>query len=67
MKFHPNAVRGIDGSKKLLTLISSFMNKGGSHVQFNIVDSKMLKEAQKHPESNRDLFSKSFRIYTVLG
>lgn len=55
MKFHPNAVRGLDGSKKLLTMISAFMNKGGFHVQFNIVDSKMLKEAQKHPEANRDL------------
>lgn len=26
-----------------------------SKVQFNIVDSKMLKEAQKHPDQNRDL------------
>ena len=55
MKFHPNAVRGLDGSQKLLTMIAAFMNKGGFHVQFNIVDSKMLKEAQKRPEENRDL------------
>lgn len=55
MKFHPNAVRGLDGSKKLLALIRSYMSQGGFHVQFNIVDSKMLKEAQKHPDQNRDL------------
>ena len=55
MKFHPNAVKGIDGSKKLLALIRSYMDQGGFHVQFNIVDSKMLKDAQKHPDAYRDL------------
>lgn len=55
MKFHPNAVRGLDGSRKLLALIRSYMSQGGFHVQFNIVDSKMLKEAQKNPDQNRDL------------
>ena len=53
MKFHPNAVKGIDGSKKLLALIRSYMDQGGFHVQFNIVDSKMLKDAQKHPDAYR--------------
>lgn len=55
MKFHPNAVRGLEGSKKLLTLIRSYMSQGGFHVQFNIVDTKQLIEAQKHPDANRDL------------
>ncbi len=55
MKFHPNAVRGLDGSKKLLDLIRSYMSQGGFHVQFNIVDFKMSKEAQKNPDENRDL------------
>jgi len=27
----------------------------GFHVQFNVVDSKMLKDAQAHPENYRDL------------
>jgi 4-hydroxyphenylacetate decarboxylase large subunit len=31
------------------------MKKGGFHVQYNIVDSKILKEAQLHPEEYRDL------------
>lgn len=55
MKFHPNAVRGLEGSKKLLTLIRSYMSQGGFHVQFNIVDTKQLIEAQKNPAANRDL------------
>ncbi len=55
LKFHPNSVRGFDGSKKLLELIRSYMKQGGFHLQFNIVDSKMLKEAQKLPEAHRDL------------
>jgi len=31
------------------------MRKGGFHIQFNIVDSKVLKDAQKHPNNYRDL------------
>lgn len=55
MKFHPNAVRGLEGSRKLLSLIRSYMSQGGFHVQFNIVDSRQLKEAQQNPDANRDL------------
>jgi formate C-acetyltransferase len=28
---------------------------GGHHIQFNIVDAKILHSAQKHPETYRDL------------
>jgi len=28
---------------------------GGYHVQYNIVDAKMLKDAQEHPENYPDL------------
>ncbi len=55
IKIHPTAVRGIEGSKKLLDLTRAYMRKGGFHVQYNIVDSKMLKDAQEHPENYRDL------------
>ena len=55
LKLHPNAVKGIEGSKKLLDLTRSYMRKGGFHIQFNIVDSKVLKDAQKHPNNYRDL------------
>lgn len=55
MKFHPNAVKGINGSRKLLSLIRSYMSQGGFHVQFNIVDSKQLREAQEKPDAFREL------------
>ncbi|WP_347453877.1 glycine radical domain-containing protein [Clostridium botulinum] len=52
---HPSAIKGIEGSKKLLDLTRSYMRKGGYHIQYNVVDSKVLKEAQVKPESYRDL------------
>lgn len=55
LKLHPNAVAGIEGSRKLLDLTRSYMRRGGYHIQYNIVDSKVLKEAQADPGSYRDL------------
>lgn len=55
MKIHPNAVIGVEGSKKLLDLTRAYMRKGGYHIQYNIVDSKMLIDAQKSPENYREL------------
>ena len=55
LKLHPMAVKGIEGSKKLLELIRSYLRKGGFHIQFNVVDSKMLRDAQAHPEKYRGL------------
>jgi 4-hydroxyphenylacetate decarboxylase large subunit len=31
------------------------MRRGGFHIQFNVVDSKVLREAQIHPELYRGL------------
>lgn len=55
MKIHPSTVRGREGARKLLELIRAYMRRGGFHVQFNIVDSKMLRDAQAHPEKYRGL------------
>ncbi|MHC1758899.1 MAG: 4-hydroxyphenylacetate decarboxylase large subunit [Negativicutes bacterium] len=55
LKIHPSAVHGIEGSKKLLELTRAYMRRGGYHIQFNIVDSKMLKDAQEHQENYREL------------
>ena len=40
----------------LMTLITTYFKRGGTQVQFNMVDSAILKEAQRHPEKHRDLF-----------
>jgi 4-hydroxyphenylacetate decarboxylase large subunit len=55
LKIHPSAIKGNEGSKKLLELTRSYMRKGGFHIQYNIVDSKVLKDAQIKPENYRDL------------
>ena len=55
LKLHPTAVMGAKGTKKLLTLTQSYMRKGGFHIQYNVVDSNMLRDAQKNPENYRDL------------
>jgi 4-hydroxyphenylacetate decarboxylase large subunit len=55
LKLHPTAVRGLNGTRKLLDIIRAYMRKGGFHVQFNVVDSKELRKAQKTPDSYRDL------------
>jgi len=35
-------------------MIKAYLRKGAFHAQFNIVDSRMLKDAQKNPENYRD-------------
>jgi pyruvate-formate lyase len=56
LKFHPSALRGTDGSLKLLQLVRTlFETLTAFQVQFNVVDSRMLRDAQAHPEAYRDL------------
>jgi 4-hydroxyphenylacetate decarboxylase large subunit len=55
VKIHPTAIQGPTGSRKLLDLIQAYMRKGGFHIQFNVVDTKVLKDAQKNPQNYRDL------------
>ena len=55
LKLHPTAVMGTNGTKKLLALTQAYMRKGGFHIQYNVVDSNMLRDAQKNPENYRDL------------
>lgn len=55
MKVHPSAVKGLEGSKKLLDLTRAYMRKGGFHIQYNVVDSRLLRAAQKEPDEYRDL------------
>ena len=40
----------------LATLIRTYFKRGGTQVQFNMVDSAVLRDAQQYPEKHRDLF-----------
>jgi 4-hydroxyphenylacetate decarboxylase large subunit len=55
LKVHPNAIRGVEGARKLLELTRAYMRKGGFHIQYNVVDSRMLRHAQRVPDEYRDL------------
>ena len=55
LKFHPTALKGEKGSRNLLALIKTYFDGPGFHVQFNVVDSQMLRDAQARPERYRDL------------
>jgi len=67
VKFHPTALKGLKGSQALLSLIKTFFDLGGYFIQFNVVDSKMLRDAQRHPEKYRDLLVRvaGFTAYWV--
>ena len=55
MKIHPSAIQGREGARKFLEMIRAYLRKGAFHAQFNIVDSRMLKDAQKNPDKYRGL------------
>ncbi len=55
LKFHPSALQGNRGARNLLALVKTYFDKPGFHLQFNVVDSRMLLDAQAHPENYRDL------------
>jgi formate C-acetyltransferase len=55
MRFNPRALNGEANLKRFASLIRTFCETGGFLVQFNIVDSEMLRVAQKSPEKYKDL------------
>ena len=55
LRINPDAVASEDKIAKLATLVTIFHKMGGFLVQFNIVSTETLREAQKHPEQYKDL------------
>jgi len=55
IKLHPSAVRGRQGARKLVELTRAYLRKGGFHIQYNVVDSATLRDAQKNPAAYREL------------
>ncbi len=55
VKFHPAAVRGEMGMQNLIALTDAFFRLGAQHVQYNVMDSETLRDAQEHPERHGDL------------
>jgi pyruvate formate-lyase/glycerol dehydratase family glycyl radical enzyme len=55
LRFHPTALLGEEGLAKLESFVKAFMSGGGTVVQFNVVDSETLRDAQANPEQYRSL------------
>jgi pyruvate-formate lyase len=51
LRFPGNKIR----PENLLAFVKTYFDKGGTQVQFNMVDSDVLRAAQKEPEKYRDL------------
>jgi pyruvate-formate lyase len=54
-KFTATMVRSDESVEKLVAYTNAFMGSGGSHIQYNMVDTNELKDAKVHPENHRDL------------
>ncbi|MBQ9464362.1 MAG: hypothetical protein IJU67_03690, partial [Lachnospiraceae bacterium] len=66
-KFPKSAVASDADIEKLVAYTNAFMKAGGTHIQYNIVDSEDLKAAKKAPENYQDLIVRvgGFSAYFV--
>lgn len=55
MKFNPAAVAGDEGLKRFAAVVRAYFENKGMHIQFNVIDSATLRDAQAHPEQHKDL------------
>ena len=54
-RFAPSVVVGEEGLDNMASLIRSYFNMDGHHIQFNVFDRNVLLEAQKNPDDYKDL------------
>jgi formate C-acetyltransferase len=54
-RFLPQTLEGEEGIEKLAHLIRGYFRLDGHHIQFNVVGTETLREAQKNPHQYRDL------------
>ncbi len=54
-RFLPQVLEGEEGIEKLAQLIRTYFRLDGHHIQFNVVATATLRDAQKTPEQYRDL------------
>ena len=54
-KFHPSALAGEEGLANLSSLVRSYFDQKGMHVQFNVISRDILVDAQKNPDKYKNL------------
>jgi pyruvate formate-lyase/glycerol dehydratase family glycyl radical enzyme len=55
LSLDPSFISGEEGLESLTSLLKSYVELGGMHIQFNLIDPKVLLDAQTHPDSYRNL------------
>jgi formate C-acetyltransferase len=55
MRLLPLLLKDPENRSKLTDMVSTYFEKGGMHVQFNVVNQEDLIDAQAHPENYQDL------------
>ena len=55
VRFTPSLMGRDEDLRKLASLIRTYFAFGGHHIQFNIVDTETLLDAQKNPENYKDM------------
>lgn len=66
MKFHPSALHTEEGRDKFIALIKTYFALGGEQTQINVLDNKVLLDAQKHPENYQDLIVRIWGFSTYF-
>ena len=66
-KFSSSILASEENVEKLMAYTDAFMRAGGSHIQYNIMDTEQLKDAKRHPEDYSDLIVRigGFSAYFV--
>ncbi len=55
VRFVPQIMKTDEDLQKLVALIRAYFSMGGHHIQFNVIDTETLHDAQQHPDQYRDL------------
>ncbi|MBW2540239.1 MAG: hypothetical protein JRE27_11635, partial [Deltaproteobacteria bacterium] len=55
VKLPPDQLENRTGRDNVVNLVRTLFENNGYHIQFNVLDTEILRDAQKHPEKYRDL------------
>jgi formate C-acetyltransferase len=55
VKLPPDQLETRQGRDNVVNLVRTLFENNGYHIQFSVLDTDMLRDAQKHPENYRDL------------
>lgn len=55
IKLPPDQLKRRKGRDNVLNLVKTYFDNDGYHIQFNVLDTAILRDAQKNPEKYRDL------------